>query len=285
MIPVPLFVILYTLGLLKNGIRSMRMILFGFAMACLALSHTYWFIFDFMYEGKELPFAANELGEWGLFLLLGAALSNGVKPRRLSFALEAILMFLFVLANVSLWIYWNGEWIQDLATGASLSYLLYALIRNMKYSERFSKPEWILLGLAAFTGTGLQALSVILPAPYSGSAESAGYVYLVIISLVLFVLTILSLRKAGKPDEKGSSGQNKTARPVCLSFASLMWCTFSMYMSAGICYVIELFGTSAALLLIFFSLRKEMLFVLKDEALSKQSDLIASSQSEEVGSL
>ena len=242
-----IYVIAYIVLQLRKGNRSMRFILFGFAMTCTLLTFSYWFIFDLMYEGKALPFAANELGEWALFLLLGAMLINGIPKRRISLVSELGVMTLFVLVNTTLWIYWNGEWVQDIATGLSLWYLLYALIRQMKYGGKFPKAAWILLGTASFAAVGFQVAAVLCKGSAGGYAEKTGYVFLIAGMAVIFALSAKEIIT-----EQGAQ------RSVCLSVASLIWCTFGLYMSDGVWYMILLIGSHVAIVLMFLAVRKEV---------------------------
>ena len=258
-IGVLLYVLGYSVWMLKKGVHSMRLILFGFAMACALLSYTYWCIFDLMYadEEKALPFAANELGEWALFLLLGATLTFGLAKKRVSLFLEMEIMLFFVAVNVTLWIHWNGEWMQDIVTGLVMAYLLSAIIRRMKYSGKFTRKQWILLALGGYLAVAFQIVAVwtepyiqgcfIIEPPLHDWAEKIGYVYLLVVSLVLLGVSLAELLKKGSAE-----------RSICLSFMSIAFCTFSMYMSDGIWYILEMFGSTLAFLLMFFSLRKEV---------------------------
>lgn len=241
------FEIGYFIWQFRKGVRSKRMILFSFAMVCALLTFSYWFIFDLMYEDKALPFAANELGEWALFLLLGATLITDVAKKRISLLWEMAFVLLFVAANTALWIYWNGEWIQDVLTGLSISYLLYGLVRQMKYSGKFSRKQWSFIAAGAAAAVGFQACSVLADGTFGRSAELFGYIYLVLGSVLLFVLTGCMLRK-----------KSETERSICLAYISFAWCTFSLYMTDGNWYFIELGGSYIAIFLMFLAMWKEV---------------------------
>lgn len=246
-IAVLVYIIACTINMFRKGIRSKRIILFGFAMMCALLTYSYWCIFDLMYENKALPFAANELGEWALFLLLGATLINGIPRRRISLMREVILLVIFVSANTALWIYWNGEWLQDIATGLSLGYFLFGLIRQMKYSEKFSRAEWIALTVAGFAAVGFQLIAVLAGGSFGADAEVSGYVFLIAGMAVIFALSVKELAF-------GEGAQ----RSVCLSFTSLLWTTFGMYMSDGVWYLVMMIGGYVGIVLMFLSMRKEV---------------------------
>ena len=112
-----LLVFLGTLRLLASEKRDARTVLFAFAVASVLLSNLYWLAYDILRPGTRMPFAANEIGEWALFLLLGAAVRT--QPEAPSAKREVFCAALFTAANVALWIAWSGEWIQDILTGAA----------------------------------------------------------------------------------------------------------------------------------------------------------------------
>ena len=103
-----LLVFLGTLRLLGSGMREVRTVLFAFAVASVLLSNLYWLAYDILRPGTRMPFAANEIGEWALFLLLGAALNT--QSERMNAKREMLFAALFTAANAALWIAWSGEW-------------------------------------------------------------------------------------------------------------------------------------------------------------------------------
>ena len=63
---------LYHTGL-KAG-RSVELVSFTFATAAMLLSLLYWLAFDILYPGQRMPFAANEIAEWAMFLSFASTL-------------------------------------------------------------------------------------------------------------------------------------------------------------------------------------------------------------------
>ena len=141
-----LLVFLGTIRLLELEKREARTVLFAFAVASVLLSNLYWLAYDILRPGTRMPFAANEIGEWALFLLLGAAVRT--QPEVHSAKREVFCAALFTAANVALWIAWSGEWIQDILTGAAFGYFLCMLAAQLRQEEAFPVWEWRLLGVA-----------------------------------------------------------------------------------------------------------------------------------------
>ena len=79
-----LLVFLGTFRLLELEKRDARTVLFAFAVASVLLSNLYWLAYDILRPGTRMPFAANEIGEWALFLLLGAAVRTQPEVAELS---------------------------------------------------------------------------------------------------------------------------------------------------------------------------------------------------------
>lgn len=242
-----LFVLAGVLFILRQGRKSVRMVFFGMAMACSLLSDVYWLTFDFLYGEKRLPFAANELAEWALFLLVGKLLITELTGERVSVWKEVTSMTVFSAFNAAMWIYWSGEWVQDIVTGITLGYCLCGLAIRMKTTGGISRKERTLLGIACAIIVTLQVISIHAAEPAGVWFETACYIFLMI---GLAVLTVCAVTEIFIKDG--------TERAVCASFALLVWCLVSMYMSAGVWYYICYVGTSVAFLLMFFAMWKEV---------------------------
>ena len=237
-------------GIIRNlmsGQRSMRMIFFGMAIACAFLTDTYWLIFDTLYPNKVLPFAANEFGEWALFLLIGKLLVTDLSGRRISLWKEITAMVAFITVNAAMWIYWSGEWVQDIVTGFTLGYLLCCLAIRMKYSEEFSGKEEVLIALACAVAVLTQGISIFAPDPVNTWFEVGCYIFLAVIILLLIVCTVREI-----------FFREGTERAVCFAFFGFAWCLLSMYMSTGLFYLAFFACATVSLLLMFFAMRKEV---------------------------
>lgn len=234
---------------MKEGIRSMRLILFGFAVACGFLSNVYWLIYDFMYPDKIMPFAANEIAEWALFMLLGASLVADLPKKRINPVQEILLATLFVAGNTGVWILASGEWVQDILTGLTLGYFICCIMYRMRYSEQFTKLAWRILACAALAVLVTQYICMLADAPYAVYAENVCYAVLLIGIVFLLVSSVKELTRGKNPE-----------LAVCLSYGMIAWCLISMYLgSSDLFYGIAYASCSVAIILTMIAMRKEVL--------------------------
>ena len=114
---VMLFVLIFAVRRIVFGERKMKLVYFAFGMTSFLLSDLYWLVYGVVRPGTRMPFAANEIAEWAMFLMFAASLDAAVpKPRRLPPG-KMLAAAIFTLGNTLLWIGWSGEWIQDVLTG------------------------------------------------------------------------------------------------------------------------------------------------------------------------
>ena len=152
--------------------RTTRVVFFAFAMACALLSNLYWLAYDILRPETRMPFAANEIGEWALFLLMGASLGADPVPGALHIeavcaalfsAASAALWALFMVCNTALWIAWSGEWVQDILTGAAYGYFICRLLVRIRREGVFSGWEWVVLAAVCPVLIAAQAAIFFVP--------------------------------------------------------------------------------------------------------------------------
>lgn len=240
-----LVILLGTIRLIGTQGQSIRLVFFAFAIASVLLSNLYWFAYDVLRPGTRMPFAANEIGEWAMFLLFGAALNPAAGQRSAKW--EMLLAALFALCNTGLWIAWSGEWVQDILTGIVFGYFLCCLVARMKQENALDRWERWLLCVGGFVLIGLQAGLFFAPDPIKTALDLFCYGLLFAIAVLLIVRTILALRK--EPPEA----------VVCRAFLAHAWCVTALYMSADGFYIAAMMLTTLCFLLIFLSIRKEVL--------------------------
>ncbi len=242
---VSLFVLLGTIRLLWPGRHVLALSFFAFATACLLFSTLYWLAYDLLRPKTRMPFAANEICEWALFLLLAQSLRTSV-PARIGQAKAAVPAALFAAANTALWIAWSGEWVQDILTGLSLGWFLWVLIACMLAARVLSRIEWIGFGCAAVLLIAAQTMTLIAPA-------SAKILNIICAVLIFAVGAGLMLKALLAVIKRRSPGQG-----LCLSFAVYAWSEIAMYMSEGPVYIAALIMAALGYLLMFWTIGKEV---------------------------
>ncbi|MBQ8075900.1 MAG: hypothetical protein IJ237_07940 [Oscillospiraceae bacterium] len=240
-----LLVFLGALRLLESGKREARTVFFAFAVASVLLSNLYWLAYDILRPGTRMPFAANEIGEWALFLLLGAALHTQSEVP--SAKREVFCAALFTAANVALWIAWSGEWIQDVLTGAAFGYFLCSLVAQIKLAEVFPAWEWRLFGISCPVLVAMQTAIFFIPEPVKQPLDLFCYCLLFTVAAVLLIRAFQTLRSSGQPSSA-----------VLEAFAAFAWASITQYMSSGWFYIAALVLSTLCFPLMLLALRKEV---------------------------
>ena len=106
-------IIAKTVRLMDNGKNVFLPFFFMLAMMSFLLSDLYWIAYDVLKPDTRMPIAANEIGECAMILLLSAGLDVVLNDKR-KIPAEIVFTFLFIGANIVLWIAWSGEWLQDI---------------------------------------------------------------------------------------------------------------------------------------------------------------------------
>ncbi len=131
---------------------------FALAMMSFLLSDLYWIAYDVLKPDTRMPIAANEIGECAMILLLSAGLDVVLKDKK-KIPAEIVFTFLFIGANIVLWIAWSGEWLQDVLFGIPYIYFLWLLIRGIRSRGVLIRKE---LWLASLMGVSVLILQIPL---------------------------------------------------------------------------------------------------------------------------
>ena len=236
-----LFVLLRTIRLIGTGMRPVRLVFFGFAVASVFLSNLYWLTYDILRPDARMPFAANEIGEWAMFLLLGAALNAREQPHNAKWQMLGAV--LFAAANAALWIAWSGAWVQDILTGAAFGWFLCCLVARMRQEGALSPWQWGLLGAVCVLLIAAQTVIFFVPEPAGQALDLFCYILLFAGAAAFLARAILSLLHA-----EGT---------VCHCFAAHGWIVTALYMSTGGFYVAALLLSTACFVLMLAALKKE----------------------------
>lgn len=245
-IVVLLFILVKSITLIKTNKHPVLVRFFTLAIACIMLSDFYWLAYDILCPETRLPFAANEISEWAMFLLLGAALASRNPIKFFESKKEIIGVFLFSAANVFLWIMWSGEWAQDILTGLAMGYFLCALTIQLKAENSFTKKESILITVVCIVLILTQTSTFIVADKYYTYLDHTAYLILFATSFVLLRKVILSIKKASPYSS------------LCTSVAYFAWNVITMYMSADYFHLASMFLVIVSFAFMFHNLKKEV---------------------------
>ena len=246
-VAVLLFILFGTLRLIEIDRHSLKAALFAFAITSVLLSDLYWLAYEILRPGTRMPFAANEIGEWAFFLLLGASLSTRRPISFRSARADIVFAVLFSAASAALWIAWSGEWVQDILTGASFGYFLCAVVSRAKRENAFSVFWRRLFVTVCAVLIAAQSATFFVPDPLKKPLDLFCYALLFAFAAVLLPRAILSLKKDADP-----------ALGVCNTFAAFVWIVTALYMSSEPYYYASAVLTTLGFLLMYLAVRREV---------------------------
>lgn len=226
---------------------NLYLIYFVLAFATIMLSAVYYSTHLYLREGMRVPFAANDIADFGAFLLLGTALITALGRPRRRLTGVTVAAVLFAAANVALWIGWSGEWVRDILGGLSWGWFLCVCFRSLVQTEAVGRGEQAALWALCALITALQAATFFVSERLRVSMDLAATLLLAAGAAWLLVRILLALRQGRSPD-----------KALSLSVTGYLWVTVCMYMSAGLPYAI--FANLATLqqLLILLAVRKKV---------------------------
>lgn len=241
-----LVVFIGTLRLILSRQNPLRLVFFELAIASIMLSDFYWLVYDLLRPGVRMPFAANEIAEWAMFLLLGACLAT-LHPIHFSLAKKELLgTTIFTIGNVALWIAWSGEWLQDILTGIVLAYFLYALIISIKEEAAYGTRNWCALAISCAVLLSAQAAIFFVPETLQKPLDYACYALLFLASAMFIAKSIYALIR-----------ERNASKIVCYAFAAFAWNVITLYMSSGYFYTAAMILSAICFVLMFLAIRKE----------------------------
>lgn len=226
--------------------RSMAPVYFCFSLVSSLMSGLYWVAYDLLRPDSRMPFAANEFGEIGAFLLLASVLNAVFRGRFAAARKEIVCAALFAAVCTALWIGWSGEWIEDVLAGLSFGYLLCCCVRSLKQSGALCKLEWGLLGASSALLALAQGFTFLLPEPWSRSADYAAYgITFAVLVCCMFKLAFALYRDRNRPAQ------------FALSVSCYAWTVSTMYMSTGLFYLAAQLIMIASVPIMLITLRRE----------------------------
>ena len=240
-----LVLLVFSVRLIRESGRSLTAMFQSFVFALWLLTDLYWLIYDLMRFESRMPFAANEIGEAAVFLMMAATLGSAVFCDFRSARWQAIGAIIFAACNAVLWIAWSGEWVQDIFIGAAFAYLLYMIACSLKMQRTLAKGEWIAVGCFCSLLVLVQVFTFVLPGSSKTVLDIVGSVLLVIGLAYWAYKLFTAWRKQAAP---------KALMP--LAFALIGWALLAKYMSDGNWYVLFLIAETLSMPLLYWTVRK-----------------------------
>ncbi|MCR4616940.1 MAG: hypothetical protein K5669_02000 [Lachnospiraceae bacterium] len=232
---------------LTDGEKKLLAVFFAFAFLSWLLSDLYWLVYDLLRPGTRMPFAANEIGECALSLLLGAGLLSIKEEKGAPAVGEIIVAIIYMVCNVSLWIAWSGEWMQDILCGLSIGTLLTILVREIKRTNAITKQERIIILIAGFCNIIMQASMFYVNKKAVRFIDLSCYIIMLAGVAYFWIRSLLGLIKG-----------NSTKNTLLVTVAAFVWTILSMYMSTGVFYTVMLLSLTLILPLIYVALKREV---------------------------
>ena len=231
-------IIAKTVRLMNNGKNEFLPFFFVLAMSSFLLSDVYWIAYDVLKPDTRMPIAANEIGECAMILLLSSGLDVVLKDKK-KIPAEIVFTFLFIGANIVLWIAWSGEWLQDVLFGIPYIYFLWLLIRGIRSRGVLTRKE---LWFAAMMGVSVLILQIPLLIAKGTLFELAKIVCVALMFTLMGWLGVKSFR----------------SKDYFMTLTFFLWTELSMFLSSEPYYYVA-FGMNIIVLpMMFSSMKKEL---------------------------
>ena len=222
------FMVLSVCLLIKHT-ESLTAVFLSFVFGLWFLSNIYWLIYNFLRPDIRMPFAANEIGEAGMILMI-AAIVNSAVPHGSRVAVKQIVCaVIFAVLNVILWIAWSGEWIEDIITGLVLLWLLSSAACSLKVVHALTKAEWISFGIYSAALLAGQGFTFLFEDPVKTRIDIGCYVLISLGILYWLVKLLMSYKR-----------DHSAKKLMALAVTNLAWIIVSLFMSSGVFYTIYL---------------------------------------------
>ena len=232
--------------LARRAENNLYLIFAALSTATLMISTVYYVTHSFLREGMRVPFAANDIADFGTFLLMSAALRSALgtgKGRLRGVMLGAAA---FAVANVCLWICWSGEWVRDILGGLSFGYFICVCIRSVYLTEAMGRWERAVMWILCAVLIAVQVAALVTEDPLHLILDTVGYGLLSLGEALLMLRIALTFRAGDRCDAA-----------LSLCYFAFCWNAVAMYMSAGVYYtVFANLMTLYALLVLFATWKK-----------------------------
>lgn len=231
-------VIVSTIKLMINKNATFLPFMFVLAMSSYFLSNLYWIAYDLLKPDTRMPIASNEIGECAMILLLSAGLDALLDGKQKKVG-EVLFAFLFIGANIVLWIAWSGEWFQDILFGIPYVYFMWILIRGLRSRGVLTLKELLFVSIACISVLIMQIPLLVVK---GNLFELTEVVCFVVMFAVITWLGIKSFR----------------CKDFFLASTFFLWTELSMFLSLDVYYNVAMAANTIACFFMFLSMKKEL---------------------------
>lgn len=216
-----------SIRLLLKHTDSLTAVFLSFIFSLWFLADIYWLVYDILRPDVRMPFAANEIGEAGMLLMIAALINSAVPNGSRAAIKELVCTVIFAVFNVVLWIAWSGEWIQDIITGLVLLWLLSSAVCSLKVVHALTKAEWISFGIYCAALLAGQGLTFLFEDPVKTRIDIGCYVLISLGILYWLVKLFMSYKR-----------NHSAKKLMALAVTNLAWIIVSLFMSSGVIYTV-----------------------------------------------
>ncbi len=225
---------------------NLSLIYAALSATTLMISDIYYLIHSLLLEGTRIPFAANDIADFGAFLLLSATLNTAIGADRKALPSVMAGASVFAAANICLWIGWSGEWLRDILGGLAFGYFLCTVIRSVYLTEAMTR--WERAAMWAFSTLLIAAEAASFFEPLGIAMDTTAATILMAAGALLLLARIFPvLLRTERADAA-----------LSLCFTGCCWSYVCMYMSADIRYAVFSNLCTLHFLLILLAIRKKV---------------------------
>ena len=206
---------------------SLFLIFTALSFATVMLSDLYYLAHSYLRAGMRVPFAANDIADFGTFLMISTALRSAVGTAKGRFRGVTVGAAAFAAANICLWIAWSGEWVRDIFGGLPFAYFICVCIRSIYLTQAMSRWERCMMWALSISMVAVETAALLSPAGLQDTLETVDTVLLALGQALLLTRVLLAFR-AGKSADAVMS----------LCYTAFCWNAISMYMTAGFAYTV-----------------------------------------------
>jgi hypothetical protein len=242
---------LLTVRFLKKVRFTIVMGFFLYATICLIIGNMYWILTTVLKVGVRIPYGINEVSSTGAWLLFASMFNKIFYKERPKRGFETVQIAVISVVLIVLWTIWSGEWIESVAGGVPLCYLMYIIVLAMKKTGAFGTIEKVFIIVSTYTVLILQIISLSLESEIVKAVFE--YTTYVILFAVFVFLLVKGLRGLLRIRRDRDTSEDEIKKVLVVNFVSLVWILNTTYMCYEPVYFLADFMYAVALLIVMFT--------------------------------